>query len=275
MKRFLTIILSAVLLLSMTACSIAQNAEPPEAYVPSQDIEVAVCIVSDEAKVVTRRLSDKELAWFEMICVYFDAEGKQLGEAERIECTFSTQDELSVWSFTAPAGCVYMDATIADVTYKDLTKSTCAGVMTWVDQTVAGFTVDGYEKAMEEMAGKEGAAAEKCDALEYSVEPPEGNTMDLKLKNVSGKEINEVIACLLWFDAQGTPIDMEGVLVDNSEKVSAKTLAVDEDASYTVTAPEGAASAKIIIQDVTFADETNWTNNYVYEWSVANWAAAK
>lgn len=276
MKRFLAMVLSAVLLLSMTACSVAEKTpEPPEVYVPSADIEVAVCAVSEKAKVVTRRLSDKELTGVVLICVYFDAEGHQIREAERIECTFSTQDELSIWTFSAPAGCVYMDAAIAEVTYGDATKSTCAGVNTWVDQTVAAFTVEGQQKKLEEMAGSAGAAAEKCDAVEYSVEAPKDNTMSLKLKNTSDKEIADVVACLLWFDAQGAPIDMGGVLVDNSEKVSAKNLAVDEEASYTVNAPEGAASAKIIIQNVTFADETVWANDYVYEWSVINWESAQ
>ncbi len=280
MKRFLAIVLSAVLLLSMTACSVAEKTpEPPEAYVPSADVEVAVTLVNSEltgnARVVTRRLTDKELTSIELTCLYFDVNGNKMQEQERIECTFSTKDKLSIWTFSAPPGCEYMETIVSAVTYADGTKQTCPGVTTWAEQTAGAFTKDGYEKAMTEMAGKEGAAAEKCDAVEYSVEAPKDNTMSLKLKNTSGKEIADVVACLLWFDAQGAPIDMGGVLVDNSEKVSAKNLAVDEEASYTVNAPEGAASAKIIIQNVTFADETVWANDYVYEWSVINWESAQ
>lgn len=280
MKRFLVMILSAVLLLSLAACGVVDKTpEPPEAYVPSKDIEVAVTYVNSEltgnARVVTRRTSDKELTGIDLACVYYNVNGEQIREYERIECTFSTKDDLSIWTFTAPVGCEYLEAVIAAVTYADGTKETCPGVSTWAEQTVQAFTVDGYKKAMTEMAGKEGAAAEKCDAVEYSAAAPENNTMSLKLKNTSGKEIADVIAYLLWFDANGAPIDMKGVLVANSEKVSAKNLVADEEATYTVNAPEGAASVKAIIQKVVFADETVWENDYVYEWAVVNSAAAE
>lgn len=279
MKRVLALILSAVLLLSLTACGLDTTPEPPEAYVPSQDIAVAVTYVTSEltgnARVVTRRTSDKELSGIDLICVYFDSNGKQIQEYERIECTFSTKDEMSIWTFTTPVLCEYLEATIASVTYADGTKSECPGVSTWADETIANFTVENYEKKMTEMAGKEAAAAEKCEAVEYSVEAPENKAMSLKLKNTSGKEIANVIAYLLWFDANGAPIDMDGVVVPNSEKVSAKNLVADEEATYTVNAPEGAGSAKIIIQEVVFADETVWENDYVYEWSVTNCASAE
>ncbi len=280
MKRFLVMILSAVLLLSLAACGVVDKTpEPPEAYVPSKDIEVAVTYVNNEltgnARVVTRRTSDKELTGIDLACVYYDVNGKQIREYERIECTFSTKDDLSIWTFSAPAGCKYMEAVISAVTYADGTKETCPGVSTWAEQTAQAFTVDGYNKAMTEMAGKEAAAAEKCDAVEYSAAAPENKTMSLKLKNTSGKEIADVIAYLLWFDANGAPIDMKGVLVANSEKVSAKNLVADEEATYTVNAPEGAASVKAIIQKIVFADETVWQNDYVYEWAVVNSATAE
>lgn len=279
MKKIMAMILSAVLLLSLAACGVADKTpEPPEVYVPSKDIEVAVTYVNKEitgnARVVTRRTSDKELKGIELACVYFDASGSQLEECERIECTFSTKDELSIWTFTAPVLTEYMKTAIAAVTYADGTKEVCPGVDTWAAETVAGFTVDGYKNEMKELAGKEGAAAEKCDAVEYAVEAPENGKVSLKLKNISGKEITDVNAYLLWFDANGAPVDMKGVLVANSEKVSAKTLAVDEEASYTVTAPEGAASVKAIVQKVIFKDETVWENDYVYEWAVVNNLAA-
>lgn len=275
MKRFLAMLLSAVLLLSLAACTVADTTpETQEAYVPSKDIEVAVTYVNSEitgnARVVTRRTSDKELAGIDLACVYYDANGKQIRDYERIECTFSTKDDLSIWTFTAPVGCEYLEAVIAAVTYADGTKETCPGVATWAEETAKAFTVDGYKTAMTEMAGKEGAAAEKCEAVEYAVEAPENNTVRLKLKNTSGKEITDVNAYLLWFDANGAPVDMKGVLVSNSEKVSAKNLVADEEASYTVNAPEGAASVKAIIQEVVFADETVWENDYVYEWAVVN-----
>lgn len=275
MKRILALVFSGLLLLSLAACAVTEKTpEPPEEYVPSADVEVVVALVNKEltgnARVVTRRLSEKELTGIELTCLYFDENGTKMQDAESVECTFSTEEKVSVWTFSAPTSCEYVEAIVSTVIFADGTRETCPGVTTWADRTAAAFTVEAYRNKMEEMAGKEGAAAQVCEAVEYSVETPVDNTMRLMLKNISGKQITEVVACLLWFDAQGAPIDMGGVLVENSEKVSAKELAVDEEATYTVNAPAGAATAKIIIQEVTFADETVWENDYVYQWSVVN-----
>lgn len=274
MKRIVAAILSAALLLSLAACGVAKDA--PEAYVPSADIEVAIAFVDNgTAKVVTRRTSDKELNSIDLCCVYFDSDGTQKGEAETIQCDFETKGELSIWTFTAATNSAYVEAAVSSVTYADETKQSCPGVSTWADETVRSFSVDAYNKKMKQMANKEAGAAEKCDAAEISLGTPAEGKIQLGVKNISGKEVAEVVAYLLWFDANGAPIDMKGVLVPNAEKVSAKTLAVDEEASYTATAPEGAATAKAIVQSVTFGDGTVWGNNYVYEWAVANYEAAE
>ncbi len=268
MKRILAMILSAMLLLSMTACTGADLLSgKDETYVPSADVAIAVTHIGDKAKVVTRRTSDRELSGVELVCVYFDAQGIQLGQYEHVECTFSNQEKLNIWSFEAPVGCVHMDVAVAAVTYADGTKHPCPGVSAWAEETAKAFTPENYET--------QAAAAEKCDAVEYSVEAADGGELSLKLKNISGKEISEVIACLLWFDEAGAPVDVDGLLVDNSERVSAKNPTPDEEAAYTVDTPDNGADAKVIIQEVTFADGSVWENDYVYEWSVANWETAK
>lgn len=271
MKKFVTTILTAVLLLSLAACGMATQ-EPPEAYVPSADIEVAIAFIDNgTAKVVTRRTSDKELTSIDLCCVYFLNGGGQVGEAETVQCDFETKGELSIWTFSAQPLSEYMECIVSSVTYADGTKQTCPGVSTWADETIQSFSVDDHNKKMEQMANKEAAAAEKCDAAELSLGTPADGKLELGVKNTSGKEVTEVVAYLLWFDANGAPVDMKGVLVSNAEKISAKTLAVDEDATYTATAPEGGATVKGIVQSVTFADGTAWENNYVYEWAVSNY----
>lgn len=267
MKKFFAMILTAVLLLSLTACATDLLSGMNTAYVPSEDITVALTHVGDEAKVVTRRTSDKALSGVELVCVYFDEAGQQIQQYERVKCTISDQDKRSIWTFEAPAGCVYMDATIAAVTYADGTKHSCPGIVTWAKETAKSFVPANYET--------QATAAESCEAVQYAVETGEDNTQSLKLKNVSGKEITEVIACLLWFDAAGEPINVGGLLVDNSERVSAKELTMDEEAAYTVDMPDGAASAKVVIEEVIFADGSAWQNDYVYEWSVQNWKTAE
>lgn len=271
MKRIVAMILWAALLLSLAACGKAAQ-DAPEAYVPSADIEVAIAFVENgTAKVVTRRTSDKELTSVDLCCVYFLNSGSQVGEAKTVQCDFETKGELSIWTFTAQSQSEYIECAVSSVTYADGTKQSCPGVSTWADETVRSFSVDGYNKKMEALANKEAAAAEKCDAAEISLGTPADGKLALGVKNTSGKEIAEVVSYLLWFDANGLPIDMKGVLVPNSEKISAKTLTVGEDATYTATAPEGGATVKGIVQSVTFADGTVWQNDYIYEWAVSNY----
>lgn len=275
MKKLLALVLAALLLFSLAACG-GITEEEPEVYVASQDIEVAVAVVqSGKAKAVTRKLSDKELKSIDLACVYFDLSGKQVGEAETVQCDFSQDADLTIWTFTAAPEAQYMEAIVSSVTYADDTKHTCPGVSTWASTTSALFTPENHASKMETMASKEAAAAQTCDAAAITLGTPAEGKLELTVKNTSGKEVDEVIAFLLWFDAEGNPIEMNGVFVPNSEKISAKTLAVDEEATYTATAPEGAASAKGIVQSVTFTGGESWQNDYIYEWAIVNYGSNK
>ena len=108
MKRVLAIILTAALLLSLGACSIFE----PEAYVPSANVEVAVAYVVetdktdgnlyDTAKVVTRRLVEKDMTSITLACVYYSSTGSQVGEYEYVECDFTEQNKFSLWEFDVP-----------------------------------------------------------------------------------------------------------------------------------------------------------------------------
>lgn len=281
MKKIISLLLSMVLLLSLAACGVpAKEPEPPEAYVPSEDIEVVLTRVVEGAlngniKVVTRRTSEKELKAMELTCLYYDASGKQLGEAEKIECTFSAHGKFSIWTFTATGLPAYAEAIVSSVTYADETKSVCPGVSTWVQTSSATFTVDKYEKAMADMAKTEAVAAEKCDAVSCAAGELAEQKLRVELTNNSEKEINEVIVYALWFDEAGAPIDMKGVLIPNAENVSAKNLKPEEKAAYKISVPEGAASAKLIVKEITFADNTTWENDFTYEWAFCNYKTAK
>lgn len=275
MRRITATFLIAALLVSLTACE-AANQEPTEAYVSSADIEVAIAFVENgTAKVVTRKTSDKELTSIDLCCVYFLSNGEQVGDASTIQCDFTKEGGLSVWSFAAPSESEYMECVVSGVIYADGIKQTCSGVSAWADQTAKAFSVEKYKEKMKELSENQAVAAKECDAVEIFPGKPAEGKLKLGVKNTSGKEISEVVAYLLWFDANGVPVDMQGALVPNSEKVSAKTLAIDEEASYTVTAPEGAAVAKGVVQSVIFADGTVWENDYVYEWAVSNYVSAK
>ena len=275
MKKLIALILAALLLCSLAACD-ALTEKEPELYVGSEDIEVAIAVVqSGRAKTVTRKLTDKELKSIDLCCVYFDLSGKQIGEAELVQCDFSQDAKLSIWTFSAAPLSQYMEATIASVTYADGTKKECPGVSTWANATGTLYSTEIYTNKLETMAGKEAAAAQTCDAATITLGTPTEGKLELTVKNTSGKEIDEVVAYLLWFDAEGNPIEMNGVFVPNAEKISAKTLTVDEEATYTATAPEGAASAKGIVQSVTFTGGESWANDYIYEWALVNYGKAQ
>lgn len=281
MKKIISLLLAAMLLLSMTACGIvgAPQETTPEVYVPSADIEVVHAYVVEGAltgniKVATRRLSEKALKSMELTCVYYSASGEQVGESETIECTFSQQNKFSVWTFSATSLPAYVEAIVSSVTYEDETKSVCPGVSTWVKTSSATFTAEKYAKQLEDMAKTEAAAAEKSDVT-CEVGQIEEQKVGIALTNTGDKEIAEIMLYVLWFDATGAPVDMKGVFVPNTENVTAKSLAVGEKATYKVSAPEGAASAKAIVKEITYADETVWENDFTYEWAFSNYNGAK
>ena len=270
MKRLFTVLLTVLLLLSMTACGMGAEKEP-EAYVPSTEIEVSLAFINEKATVVTRRLVDQELKAVELACVYYTTSGFQIGTYELVECTFSTQDTLSIWNFDVPSGSVYMDATIAAVTYADGTKETCPGVYTWGNSRDV-LNLETYERNIQEMKRLQGAAAENCPAASITLGAvEEGNQ---KLEITAGEQaISSMVLYALWYDEAGAPIDCGGVFVKNAEKISSGEMAAKESGSYSIEAPEGAAKAKMIIQQVTYADETVWKNDYVYEWAFVNYSA--
>ena len=59
--------------------------------------------------------------------------------------------------------------------------------------TAALFTTENYTAELETMAGKEGAAAQQCEAAAITLGTPAEGKLELGVKNTSGKEIDEVV----------------------------------------------------------------------------------
>ncbi len=263
MKKVFAMIAVFPLLVSLAACG--GNYEP-EAYVASNALVVETAYVDGQAKVITRKTTDKELSGVKLACVYFDAAGQQVGEFEVIEGDVVKKDVVSSWTFDAPAGCVYVEAIVAGVTYADGTAENCPGVDTWAKDTAATFNAQAQKTALTAAA----AEAENCPAVTYTVEEMKDTSVDVELTNTGDQAITEAVVYSLWFDAQGDPVDIGGNFAKNAKRSSLKDLAAGENASYTVPAPEGTAKAKMVIETVTFADGTIWENAAVYKWLAAN-----
>lgn len=270
MKKLTALVLCAVMLLGLAAC--ASEPAEPEAYVGSADVEVAVAYVNDTARVVTRKLTDKEMTSVELACVYYDMQGQKIRD-ERIKCDFKQDTKLNLWNFTVPVGCVYMDAAIAKVTYADLTVYTCPGVSTWMEEAAAAFNADTFKNRVADIKKNEAAAAENVSQIEISFAEVVNGKVNVELTNTTDKALNQAILYLLWFDENGKPIDRGGVFVPNAGKISADDLKAEETATYSVNAPEGAVKVKGIVQKLDYTDSPDWDNMYIYEWAVANYAS--
>lgn len=275
MKKIMAMILAAVLLLSLAACG-AAGKNSLEAYVPSEDFEVAVAFVDrGAAKVATRKISDREVSAIELACVYFDGNGEQVGQSEQIQCDFTTEDSLSIWSFAAAQSSKYMEVVVSGVTYADGTQHACPGVSDWIQATVKSFSIEKHKQKMEKLATEEAVKAQQCDAVELNLEAPVNNEQNVGVKNLSGKKIATVTIYQLLYDPDGVPMDVKGVFIPNAKKISAEILDVGEEATYTVVVPEDTTTVKGIVQSVIFEDGSVWENNYVYEWAVCNYETAK
>lgn len=262
MKRIFAAWAAAMLLLTLTAC------KKPAKYVPSEEVEVALAFVEEEAVVVTRRLVAQELQSVELACNYYTAEGEKIGTYQRIECDFSTQDTLSIWNFEVPENCRYMEAVVASVTYPDGTKKDCEGVTQWGEKQ-GKFDLQAYQKNIEKMKENQGAAAENCPAV--AVQPGALKDGKQKLELTAGKTaVKDLTLYVLWYDETGAPVDCGGLFVKNAESISSGGLQAQQTAYYSIEAPVDAASAKIIIRKVNFENETPWENTYFYEWAFVN-----
>lgn len=276
MKKALALILLLAMMVSMAACTqpmmeTTPETEPePEVYVPSDAVAVEVAYMDGYAKVVTRKNSEKEISKISIACVYFDGDGKQLGKMELIECPVTAKDKVSNWTFNAPNGCAYLQAAIAGVSYADGTKEECPGITTWAEETAEKFDSEKYQEKLEEKA----ALAEECDLI--AVDFVESGNADLKLqlKNIGEKDIREMVVYTLWYDDQGNPVEAGGSFARNAKRSSLEDLKVEEEAIYTIPAVEGATTARLLVQMITFTDDSVWANENTYFWIGARLATA-
>lgn len=271
MKKIFALLLAMLLLVSMTACGMTVAEKEPEAYVPSTDIEVALAFVDDEAVVVTRRLVDKELKSIDLACVYYTMSGYQIDTYELIECTFSTQETMSIWKFDTPSGCVYMEATIASVTYADGTKKTCPGVSTW-GESKSTLDLQAYDRKLQDMKKLQCVAAENSPGATVTLGAVEDGKQKLEI-TAGEKAIHDLTLYVLWYDESGAPVPCGGAFVKNVESVTSGELEAGEKGAYSIEAPTDAAKAKIIIRKLNFTDNTQWNNEYFYEWAFVNYSA--
>lgn len=268
MKKLIAILTFAALLFSLAAC--APSTPPAEDYVATEAMEVVVAYVGSQAKVITRKLSEKPLSGIKIACVYYDATGAQVGEYEIIEGEIVAEDEVSVWTFNAPVGSVYIDAVVAGVTYEDGTVENCPGIDTWAKGAAAVFDPETRRTLMEARAEK----AEQCPALTLKTEFTTDDGLQTTVSNVGDKEIDSVILYNLWYDKDGLAVDVGGAMAINATRSSLSDLAVEETADYTIPTEEGTAKAKQVVEMIHFTDGTSWYNDYVYDWLAANQGSA-
>lgn len=269
MKKAFAILLAVVMLVSMAACG--DKGEQKNSYAGSIDIEVALAFVDGNARVVTRKLTDKTLKAIDLACVYYSTSGDQQGEYEVVGCEFSSDSELSIWTFDVPIGTAYMDAAIASVTYADGTKEECPGVSSWASATAALFSVEAYEKRVSDMRKNQATAAQNCPAAKAAVSVVAEGKLPIEITNTGDKDISKMVLYVLWFNEAGMPVACNGPVVSNSENISTGELTAGQTGNYTVEPPETAVNAKALVRSITFADETTWENEYVYEWSFVNY----
>ena len=132
--------------------------------------------------------------------------------------------------------------------------------------------MESHEQKRIDLSYGAAADAEVCPGAELTIGTWDESGLNVQLANTSGKDIEKVGIYALWFDADGQPLALDGVVTPNAELINASDLVVDETATYTVTEPEGAEFVKVIINTVTYTDGEVWTNNNFYEWAYVHYA---
>ncbi len=266
MRKILVILLAAALALGCLAC--APIEAEPVPYEPAKEISVTATFVENGiGKFATRAEKDAGVKDIEVACLYFDEEGNALKDVELIACEITDGDLLNIWEVSVPSGCAYLAATVAAVTTD--TKTSCPGVDTWAEETVAAFSPNAYEQSLKAMRKKNLAA--KYDMVSYSFKSWDNSVLKYTVKNETEKDMDSVHLYVLYYDKDGKPVSTGSNLCSNSKILESLDLKAGEEATFTVSVPEGSAGIKAVIDSITYADGEVFQNPYIYEWLISNY----
>ena len=137
MKKVFCLLLSFVMIFPLAACQ--TESEPAVVqYCANTMAEVAVSYILDgKANIATRPLTEVPLQKITLACIYYDINGKQIGQMKMIDCPVKEQKNATLWQTTCPESATYIDCTVYSVVDMSGKKHTVSGIETWA-KTVTG-----------------------------------------------------------------------------------------------------------------------------------------
>ena len=99
--------------------------------------------------------------------------------------------------------------------------------------------------------------------------------LHFKITNESQKEIDSVAVYTLWYDGEGSPLDLGGEQAPNATRESLPEVGAAKTANYMVPVEEGAAQAKQVIGAIYYTDGSFWENTQLGNWFANNLCGAE
>ena len=267
MKRAITLIMLMCILITFAAC----KEETPSAYSPNPDAEVTVAyIYNGTANIATRILAEQQPKSISLTFIYYDITGKQIDARRLVECQIFDNSDTHLWQISCPEMAVYMDCVVYEVKHADNTVSQATGIEIWEDDSIHTFRIDTYQDNLDKRLSEPAAEAESTPYANIALLSWNETEITVSLDGLNEHEIDSVYLFALWFDENGEPINVGACdYCLNGELMLAKIDNPDA-STFIFDAPDGAASAKVIVHSVDFTDDTFWMNPYCYQWIVYN-----
>jgi len=251
----------------------------------NQDLRIVAAYSNDRyINIIVENISEKTILNYKVAYIEFDANGISVTTENYKNGGVNTANLLpgdkNLSSFYGSRG-KYACATVTYMEFSDGETWENHFVDNWAKEVKETFAVQQYEELLAELAPS--AALAKINP-HVSIESTSkeftnrfSSLADIKftLKNIGEKDITRASLWVLQFDSNGYAISTSpySTYVINDRGVGGTiNLAVGEVERYTdnLFLQGNCDKYKIIVATLVFADGTEWTNPYLYEWILVN-----
>lgn len=254
-------------------------------FEPTSDLMVSLAYTYDNnVFIVVENTCDRAILDYKIAYTEFDGNGFSVTtETYRtgiVNAANLISGEKKISSFYDSDG-KYVAATVVYIKYQGDEEWQAENIDLWADNVIDNFSVDNHKNGMEILQEK-AVLAEKNDYLQIvSTNKKHTNQFSNKddfqftLSNNSENTIETVKICILEFDENGlavstSPYDRfaknDRAVGGTINLVAGSTNTFYSDLFFE---PE-CSNYKCVVQEIVFADGTEWHNPYIYEWIFCN-----
>lgn len=252
----------------------------------SEDLKVCFAYSYDNsAYIVVENTSDKAILDYKVAYITFDKNGFSTVTDRKYETGQVTGANLlpnqkNICSFSDYSG-AYPVAVVSNISYQNGEEWTAIGLDDWADSTTSNFTVDSYKQSINSLS-EAAKMAENNEHLKivssrkfHDNRFSNQDDFSFTLENISNQSIVSAQLKVLEYDDNGfavTTAPYDKYAKNDKSTGGTINLTVGSRGTFTdnLFFVNTCSKYKCIISSIEFADGTEWTNPYLYEWIIVN-----